>query len=57
MRIFDREPVLVMALVQTAIALATSFGLDLTADQTATLLAFSAAVLSFVARKKVTPNG
>lgn len=49
------EPVLILGAVQTAIALVVSFGLDLTAEQVGAIVAFSAAVLSVVARRKVTP--
>lgn len=55
--IFDREPVLCLALVQTALALVTSFGLHLSAEQTGAVLAFTAALLGFVARQRVTPSG
>ena len=55
--LWGREPVMFMALVQTALALGISFGLNLSADQTAGIMAFSAAVLGFVARSQVTPNG
>lgn len=52
---FGREPVMAMALVQAAIALGTSFGLQLTGEQVGALTAFSAALLSFIVRSKVTP--
>lgn len=52
---FGREPVLVLAVVQAALALVIAFGLDLTGEQVAGIVAVSAAVLGFVARQKVTP--
>lgn len=55
-KIFGREPVLVMGVVQTAIALGIGFGLALTAAQVSLILAFTAAVLSFVVRAKVSPT-
>ena len=48
------EPVLVTALVQTALTLVAAFGLDLTAEQVAGIIAFTGAILAFVARAKVT---
>ncbi len=53
--IFDREPVMFMAVIQAGIALAVSFGLNLDGVQTGAIMAFSAAVLGFIARSKVTP--
>lgn len=53
--IFNREPVLFMALVQAVLALVVSFGVGLTGGQVGTITAVSAALLSLVARKKVTP--
>lgn len=49
------EPVMVLAVIQTAIALAVSFGLNLSTDQVGALLAVSAAVLGLIARSKVSP--
>ena len=53
--VFGREPVLVLAFVQTAIALVAAFGLNLSAEQIAGILGFTAAVLGLVVRSKVTP--
>ena len=53
--IWNREPVLFFAVVQAAVILATSFGLDLTADQTAAIYGVTLAVLSLVVRHKVSP--
>lgn len=57
------EPVVVaavVALLPSALALATSFGLDLTTTQTAAITGFvtavSAVVAALWARRKVTPN-
>ena len=55
MTVFREEPALVLGLVQAAIILAVSFGLDLTDAQTAALLAFTAALLSVITRQQVTP--
>ena len=53
-RIMD-EPVLTLGLVQASILLATGFGLQWTVEQVALVGAFSAALLSWVARRQVTP--
>jgi hypothetical protein len=55
MSVLRDEPALVLGLVQAAIALAVGFGLDLTAEQVASLVAFTAAALSVVTRSQVTP--
>lgn len=49
------EPVLVTGLVQAVIGLIVAFGVGLTGEQTAAILAVTAAVLALVARSKVTP--
>jgi hypothetical protein len=49
------EPVLTLALLQSALALGVGFGLGLSAEQISLILAFSAALLGFIARSKVTP--
>lgn len=55
MDIFGREPVLVLAAIQAGIALVAAFGLQLSAEQIAALVAFSAAVLGVIARQQVKP--
>ena len=52
---FNREPILWLAAVQAAIALVTSFGLDMTGEQTGAVMAVSAALLGLVARRRVSP--
>ena len=54
---WNREPALILGVVQAVLALAVSFGLDLSVEQTGALLAVSAAVLAVVTRQKVTPVG
>ena len=49
------EPVMTLALVQAGIATAVGFGLKLTGDQVALVVAFSAALLGWIARSKVSP--
>jgi hypothetical protein len=53
--IFGREPVLILGLIQSALALGIGFGLNLDGQQVALIMAFSAAVLSVIARSKVSP--
>ncbi len=53
--LLGREPVMFLALVQTALALGVGFGIDLTPEQIGLVLAFSAAVLGFLARSQVSP--
>jgi len=50
-----REPVMVSALVQAALALGISFGLNLSNEQVGSILAVTAALLAFVARSRVSP--
>ena len=57
MNLWNREPVLFMAVIQAALALAISFGIGLTAEQTGAIMAFSAAALGLITRQKVTPGG
>lgn len=52
---FDREPVLVLGLVQAVIALIAAFGFELSAQQVGAILAVTAAVLGYVTRTQVTP--
>lgn len=54
-RWWHREPVLTLAVVQAAIGLATAFGLDLDAEQVGAIMVFTAALLGWVARERVTP--
>lgn len=46
----EREPVTVVTLAQVLLALAVSFGLDLTGDQTAAILATVAVIGNLIAR-------
>lgn len=55
--LFNREPVLFMAVVQAGIALGLAFGLTLTATQIGAILSFTAAVLGLITRTQVTAKG
>ena len=52
---FNKEPAVIIGLVQTVLALVVSFGLDLSTDQVGSIMALSAAVLAFVTRSQVVP--
>lgn len=54
--IWKREPVLLMGVIQTALELLVAFGLQLSAQQVGALVAASASVLSFLARRQVAPT-
>jgi len=54
--LWDREPVAFLTVVQAAVALGTSFGLQLSGEQVGAIMSFTAAVVGFVTRQKVTPN-
>lgn len=51
-----REPALVSGLVSAVIALAVSFGADLSSEQVGAVMAVVAAVLAVVTRSQVTPH-
>lgn len=53
--IWNREPTLILAVVQALIVLAVSFGLDWTTEQQGTVLAVSAAVMGLITRTQVSP--
>lgn len=53
--LWGREPAMVVALVQAIIVLAVSFGLQLSQEQTAAILALTAVVLGLITRSQVSP--
>lgn len=50
------EPVLVTGFVQAVLGLLLAFGLDLSNEQTGSIMVLTAALLAFIARGKVTPT-
>ena len=52
--IFEREPAIILGLVNTALALILSFGVSLSADQIGAILAFSSALIALITRQVVT---
>ena len=53
--LWGREPAMILAVVQAALALVVAFGVGLSAEQTGAVLALSAAVLGLLTRSQVTP--
>jgi hypothetical protein len=53
--LWGREPAAVLAIIQTGIAFVVAFGLDLSGEQVAGIMALSAAILGAVTRATVTP--
>ena len=49
------EPAIIMSVLQAALALAVSFGLQLTAEQVGGILALSAAIFGLILRARVSP--
>lgn len=56
MKIFDREPALIVELARTILVLVVVFGVELSPEQTAAILATVSAILSVIVRHKVTPK-
>ena len=54
--LWGREPALILGALQAVIALAISFGLNLSPEQVGAILAASAAVLAVVTRSQVSPS-
>lgn len=50
---FKREPAMILAAIQAAIALFVAFGIELSGEQTGAILAISAAILGLVTRQSV----
>lgn len=53
--LWGREPAMVVAFVQAVIVLGVSFGLHLTPEQTAAILAVTAVALGLITRTQVAP--
>lgn len=54
--VFGREPALILGFVGALIALGVGFGLNVTGEQTALILAFTSAVLGLITRSLVSPT-
>ena len=55
--IFGREPIMIIAVIDAAIALAVAFGLNWTGEQVSLTVAFVTVLLGLVARTQVTADG
>lgn len=55
MNLWNREPAMILAFIQAVIVLAVTFGLSLTEDQTAAILAVAALALGLITRTQVSP--
>jgi hypothetical protein len=53
--IWGREPAMIVAFIQAVLVLAVTFGLHLTPEQTAAILAVAAMFLGLITRSQVTP--
>jgi hypothetical protein len=53
--LWGREPAMIVAFIQAIIVLAVTFGLHITPEQTAAILAVAALVLGLITRSQVTP--
>jgi hypothetical protein len=56
MKIWGREPVLILGLVNALIALAVGFGVNVTPEQFSLIMVATTAILSFIARQQVSPT-
>ena len=57
MKLLAREPVAVVTVIEAVLALLLAFGVGLSGEQVATIVALSSAVLGLVARQRVSPTG
>ena len=53
--LFGREPAMIMAALQSLLALAVGFGLDITPEQIGLILAAVAGVVGLIVRSQVSP--
>lgn len=56
MTLLKMEPAVIVSLVSAVIALAVSFGLELTAEQTGSIMAVVVIVAGLITRQAVTPT-
>lgn len=56
MNLVKNEPVLIQSLVQAILGLVLAFGVDLSNEQTGSIMAVVAVILAIVARMFVTPT-
>jgi hypothetical protein len=56
MNVIKNEPVLIQSLVQAILGLVLAFGVDLSNEQTGSIMAVVAVILAIIARMFVTPT-
>jgi hypothetical protein len=56
MNVVKNEPVLIQSLVQAILGLVLAFGVDLSNEQTGSIMAVVAVILAIIARMFVTPT-
>lgn len=56
MKLWNREPVAFLAMIQTVLGLVLAFGISLSQEQVGAIMAAAAAVLGFLARTQVSPT-
>lgn len=56
MKLWNNEPAMFLAVVQSILALVVSFGLNLTPEQIGSIMAVSSAILGLITRSQVTPT-
>jgi hypothetical protein len=54
--LWNREPAAILGALQAVLALALSFGLELSTEQVGAILAATAAVLGVITRSQVSPT-
>jgi hypothetical protein len=54
--VWNREPAMILALINAGIALAVSFGLNLSNEQIGAIMAFTSAMLGLLTRSQVSPK-
>lgn len=56
MNVFKREPAMILAVIQAGIAIAITFGINLTDEQIGTIMGFVSLVIGLITRSQVTPT-
>ena len=54
--LWHAEPTMVLAVVQAVLAMVVAFGLELSNEQTGSILAVSGAILALITRSQVSPT-
>jgi hypothetical protein len=55
MKLFNREPIVILAVVDALVGLVVAFGVDIDTGQKVAVMTFLSAVLAVVGRSQVTP--